>query len=169
MAEEENPIEEIRETHKQLIRGAGGTQGGCGLFTLGFCLAAGGLYLFLDSVRVSSAGYGFFSGGVRHLFGGAHAGDGWTTTSMGILFVPFFVGVMILFYNSKLKIGWGLMYLGLAILVVEILSQIRFFLEMKLTHLLLLMVMVAAGVGLMIRSFRDEGAAQTAEKPESKG
>lgn len=158
MAEEDDSLQDIEKTHRELVRGAGGTRGGCGLFSIGFALAAGGLYLFLDSVRVSSAGHGLFSGMLYGVFGNGHANGAYDTTSMGLLFVPFFLGVVILFYDARLKIGWGLLYLGLGVLVVEILSRIRFFLHMKLTHLLLLLAMVAAGVGLMIRSFRDEGA-----------
>ncbi len=77
------------------------------------------------------------------------------TTSTGIIFAPFFIGVMILFYNSKLMIGWALFYIGLAILAIEILSRIEFVLQTKTSLLLLMLGMIAAGIGLMLRSFRD--------------
>jgi hypothetical protein len=137
------------------MRGSGGTEGGTGKFLIGFGLSALALYLFFDSVRVSTAELGLFSGLARR-----HAGGGLLeTTSMGLLFVPFFLGVLALFYDARLRWAWALMWLGLAVLVIEILSRIRFVMSMKTTHLLLMMVLFAAGAALMIRSYRDESAA----------
>jgi hypothetical protein len=54
-------------------------------------------------------------------------------------------------------------------LVIEILSRIQFFFQMKTTHLLGMIVLFAAGVGLMLRSYRDDGSnkdqADEKEKP----
>ena len=149
------------------MRGSGGTEGGAGKFLIGFGLAALALYLFFDSVRVATGDLGLFSGLARR-----HAGGGlWETTSMGLLFVPFFLGVLALFYDARLKWAWGLMWFGVAVLVIEILSRIRFFLNMKTTHLLGMIVLFAAGAALMIRSYRDEGANQgaAAEKGDEQG
>jgi hypothetical protein len=52
--------------------------------------------------------------------------------------------------------GWVLFYLGLAILVIEILSRIQFMMTTKTSHLLLMLGMIAAGIGLMLRSFREQ-------------
>ena len=150
------------------MRGSGGTQGGVGKFVLGFALAVLALYLFFDSVLVSTAPRGALSMWLQPHDG---AGGGlWETTSLGILFVPFFLGVLALFYDARMKWAWGLMWFGVAVLVIEILSRIRFFLNMKTTHLLGMMVLFAAGAALMIRSYRDEGAggAATAEKDRDK-
>ncbi|MDH3718860.1 MAG: hypothetical protein OES79_12135, partial [Planctomycetota bacterium] len=51
--------------------------------------------------------------------------------------------------------AWGLLSIGLVILVIEVLSRIHFFIDGKLTHLLGMMVLFGAGVGLMLRSYRD--------------
>jgi len=134
------------------MRGSGGTEGGLGKFLIGFVLSVLALYLFFDSVRVSTAGHGLVSAWLGHGRGGA-----WETTSMGLLFVPFLLGVIALFYDARLKWAWGLMSLGIAILTIEILSRLRFFFNMKLAHLLLMIVLFGAGVGLMIRSFKDGG------------
>lgn len=75
------------------------------------------------------------------------------TTSMGIIFVPFLAGVMVLFYDSEKKWAWWLAGLGLAVICVEILSRVRFILSMKTTSLLLVLGMVAAGAGLLARSY----------------
>lgn len=140
------------------MRGSGGTEGGTGKFLIGFGLSALALYLFFDSVHVSTGDLGLFTGLARR-----HAGGGlWETTSMGLLFVPFFIGVLALFYDSRMKWAWGLMWFGVAVLVIEILSRIRFLLNMKTTHLLGMLVLFAAGAALMIRSYRDEGAGRAA-------
>lgn len=131
------------------MRGSGGTEGGLGKFAIGFGLSALVTYLFFDSVRVTTAGHGLISG----LFGYGHGGP-WETTSMGIIFVPFFLGVVVLFYDARLWWGWVLTYVGIGILAIEILSRIQFLFQMKSTHLLGMIVLFAAGVGLMLRSYR---------------
>ena len=133
------------------MRGPGGSEGGIGKFTIGLVLAAVAVYLFFDSVRVSTAHHGLFGGMMRGRGGGL-----WETTSMGILFIPFLIGVIAIFYNSKLKWAWWLTYLGIAVLTVEVFSRIRFLLESKLTHLLGMIVLFAAGVGLMLRACHEE-------------
>ena len=135
------------------MRGSGGTEGGAGMFILGFLLAGLGVYLFFDSVLVSTATHGWISGMFRGRGGGGGMGQ---TTSMGIVFVPFFIGVTALFVNARWQWAWGLTWLGIAILIIEILSRIRFLLTMKVTHLLGMIVLFAAGTGLMIRSYRED-------------
>jgi len=134
------------------MRGSGGTEGGLGQYAVGFGLAVLAVYLFFDSVVVSTGGHGWVSGAMGHGRGGGRIVE---TTSMGIVFVPFFIGVLALFYNAKWRWAWGLTYLGLAILAIEILSRIRFILQIKTTHLLGMFVLFAAGVGLMLRSYAE--------------
>jgi NhaP-type Na+/H+ and K+/H+ antiporter len=62
---------------------------------------------------------------------------------------------VLLFYDAKLKWGWALFYVGLALILIEILSRIRFQMGMPVSNLLLMLGMVAAGIGMMLRSFRD--------------
>ncbi|MDB4259605.1 hypothetical protein N9821_00485 [Akkermansiaceae bacterium] len=57
------------------------------------------------------------------------------------------------FFDSEKKWAWVLAGLGLAVVAIEILSRVRFVLEMKTTHLLLVLGMVAAGAGLILRSY----------------
>lgn len=154
MPNDANPIDDIRRAHEEIRQGAGGTPGGTGMFFVGLLLAAVGLYLFLDSVQVIAGDMGLLSGGFNRFAMGGNA----PTTSTGILFVPVFVGLVLLFYNSRLMSGWVLFYVGLAILVIEILSRIRFMMQTKTSHLLLMLGMIAAGIGLMLRSFRESNA-----------
>ena len=129
----------------------GGSEGGERAFVTGagLVLLALGLYLFLDSVQVTSAPFGWSSGRM----GGQGGGGMWETTSMGLIFVPFLAGVMVLFFDAEKKWAWWLAGLGLAIICIEILSRVRFVLNMKTTHLLLVLGMVAAGAGLLARSY----------------
>ncbi|MCA9187429.1 MAG: hypothetical protein R3E01_01550 [Pirellulaceae bacterium] len=135
-----------------LRRGSGGSEGGVGLFLFGLALALLGLWLFFDSVVMSTAGHGIFSRMIRAGSGGGELGA-IRTTSMGILFVPFFVGVVALFFDARMAWAWGLTIIGLAILIIEILSSISFHLSGKLTHFLLMIGLLASGTGLMLRSY----------------
>ena len=142
------------------MKGSGGSEGGLVLFGVGFLLSAAALYFFFDSV-IATTEHGLFSGLMRgrrgHGHGAGHGGG--LTTSMGIIFVPFLIGTIGLFYDASKKWAWFMMYLGVGVVCVEILSHLRFNMNMKVSHLLGMMVMFAAGVGFMLRSYRDYGAA----------
>ena len=125
----------------------GGTKGGEITFLIGAVLAIAGVWLFLDSVFVRAGGRGWITGRI--------GGIG-STTSMGLLFVPLFIGLVMLFFNAKKIGGWALTGIGVAILIVEILSRLRFEMQMKTSHLILLLTLVAAGVGLMLRGYLSE-------------
>ena len=147
------------------MRGSGGTEGGTGQFAVGLLLSVAATYLFFDSVKVSTVPFGLVSG-MMHRGGGG--GGFWETTSMGVIFVPFFIGVIALFYNSRLRWAWGLTLLGLVVVAVEILSRIRFLMVTKTTHLFLMIVLFAAGIGLMLRSYveqKKKGNREGGEEP----
>ena len=153
-------------------RGAGGTNGGVGMFFLGFALAGIALYFFFDSVRVNTGQYGFLTGAMGGRGGGRSGGGGGglhQTTSMGILFLPFLISTVALFVDSKMKWAWGLLWISIGILVIEILSRIRFEMMTKVSHLLLMFVVFAAGAGMMIRSYRDEREHLEKKYPETSG
>lgn len=126
------------------LENAGGTPGGLNVFIGGAALSAVSAWFFVDSVRVTTYGSGLVSriGGI----GG--------TGSMGIIFLPFFVGVVALFYDASKKWPWVLMSVGVAVIVVEILSRLRFFLDLKLSHFMIMLISFAAGLGLMLRALR---------------
>lgn len=134
------------------MKGSGGTDGGVWMFFGGLLLAVGGVYFFFDSVRVTTGHAGALSG---MMGGGRGRGHIMDTTSMGILFVPFFVGVFCLFVDARRRWAWYLTYIGLIVLGIEILSRIRFIIDTKLTTLLGMFVMFAAGCALMFRSYRE--------------
>jgi hypothetical protein len=151
----ERDLERVRDLHEELARGAGGTPGGTWLFFVGLVLAAAGVWFFLSNVHVVTSPIGMVSG----LFNRGVFGDGQPAMSTGIVFAPIFVGLVLLFYDARLKWGWALFYVGLAIIVIEILSRIQFLMNMRTSNLLLMLGMVAAGIGMMLRSFRDMSSA----------
>ncbi|MBT8036633.1 MAG: hypothetical protein KJO21_03720 [Verrucomicrobiae bacterium] len=123
----------------------GGHEGGEGYFLGGIALVIAGLYFFMDSVYVTTGQYGAIS----RMVGGGRSGM--ETTSMGIVFLPFLMGVGVLFYDSSKKWGWWLAGLGLTMLVIEMVSRIHFRMEIKSSTFLLMFSFIAAGVGLAIR------------------
>lgn len=128
------------------IENVGGTSGGLGTFAAGLALAATSAYFFVDSVRVTSGGFGIISRGF---------GSFGNTGSVGIVFLPLFVAVVGLFANARARWPWALLAIGMAVIAIEVLSKLRFFFDLKLSHLLIMIVSFAAGLGLIIRSLRE--------------
>ncbi len=118
--------------------GAGGTPGGVGQFFLGVLLAGIGTYLVLNQVQVTSA-WG-------HL---------WGYNTFGLSIVPMLIGVGMLFYNGKSKVGWVLTILGFGIILAGILMNMDiYFRPTSLYNTLFMLAMLAAGLGLIARSLR---------------
>jgi len=139
------------------MKGSGGTEGGIADFLIGACLAGLAVYLFFDSVRMTTGGHGLVSGLLL-----ARRGGHWETTSMGIVFVPFGIGVFSLFVDASRKWAWWLTHIGLAIVAIEILSRIRFLLEIKTSHFILMLLLFLFGCALMFKSYAET---HTVRKP----
>jgi len=121
------------------IRGAGGTSGGVGQFFLGLALLGLGLYMFLSRVIVVSS--------LWTLFG---------FSGFGLTLIPLGLGVALLFFNARSIAGWVLAVGSFVMILVGIISNLTFF--FKPTNLLVTLLMIGmmgAGVGLMLRSFKD--------------
>lgn len=127
----------------------GGSKGGEALFLwgVGIFLLGFGAYLFLDSVQLVAGQRGMLSGFMR----GRGMGS---TLSNGLIFTPFFLGVAVLFYDSSKKWAWLVTALGVAFIIVEIISRTRFHMNIKVSHMLLLLLMMAGGAGLILRSYK---------------
>tara|TARA_B100001123_G_scaffold236751_1_gene265445 strand:- start:81 stop:530 length:450 start_codon:yes stop_codon:yes gene_type:complete len=129
----------------------GGRPGGESTFLIGLVLAALGFWFFFDSVRLTSGHVGFFSGMIG---GGRRGGGGMAqTTSMGIVLVPLFIGVLALFFDVTKRWAWGLTWIGLAILSIEIVSHFRPVFNVKTSHAILMLIMTAGGLGMMLRGY----------------
>lgn len=159
----ENDIDSVRRMQEDLVRGAGGTPGGTWLFFTGLVLAAAGLWFFLSNVHVVTQPLGLLSG----VFSRGAFGGGMPSMSTGIVFAPIFLGLVFLFYDARMKWGWALFYVGLALIVIEILSRIQFMMDLKTSNLLLMLGMIAAGIGMMLRSFRDDSQAMSGQGQKS--
>ncbi|NNE93273.1 MAG: hypothetical protein HKN23_16645 [Verrucomicrobiales bacterium] len=147
----------------------GGREGGELTFIFGLLLTGVGLWLFFDSVRITSGHGGLISGMMGGRRGGGAGGMGGgfrETTSMGILLVPLFIGVVALFFDAKKTWAWVMTGLGIAILAIEIVSRFRPHFEWKASHAIMMLVMIAGGLGMMLRGYlADRNAKNEQDSP----
>lgn len=121
-------------------------------FLIGAAMTVAGIWLFFDSVRFTTGHMGLFSGAMAQGRGGGLM----ETTSMGIVLVPLFAGVIALFFDVKRTWGWVLVGLGVVVLGIEVVSRFRPVIAIKGTHLFLLIVLVAGGLGMMLRGYVED-------------
>ncbi len=122
-------------------KGAGGTRGGIGLFFAGLALAVAGGYLLTAQVTVTSGHWAL-----------------WGYNSFGLSLLPFLIGTGILFFNGRSVLGWLLMSAGVIIILAGIIMNLRIYFEpTSLFNTLTMLVMLAGGIGLLLRSLRDLG------------
>jgi len=120
------------------MKGAGGTQGGVGQFFVGLLMAVGGAYLLTSQVSVSS---GFWSWFGPHTF--------------GLTLLPLVVGIGLLFFDGRSRLGWLLTAAGAVIIFLGILMNLRIYFEpTSLYNTLLMLVLLAGGLGLVARSLK---------------
>lgn len=128
------------------IKGAGGSEGGIGRFFLGLCMIIVGAYLLLSAIQVSNNfyfGHGLFSVG------------GFQVTS-GIIFIPFMIGVGMLFFNSSNIIGWLLAGGSMLLMIIGVISSTHLTLRpMSAFELIIIIGLLAGGIGLFFSSFRN--------------
>ena len=127
------------------MNGAGGTNGGTGQFFVGLVLMAGGFYLLLNSVVVSSS----FGLGTR-LFGvGGYGITG------GIVLIPLVIGISMIFFNARSALGWLLAICAFAALVFGVIASVNMSLRtMSAFELLCILALAFGGLGLFLRSLR---------------
>jgi uncharacterized protein len=116
--------------------GAGGTPGGLGQFFIGLALAVAGAYWLTQQVEVTS--------GAWNIYG---------YNSFGLSLIPFLIGTVILFANGKSVWGHALVFIGVVIIFTGIIMNLRiYFQPTSLFNTLLMLGMLAAGIGLVIKS-----------------
>ncbi len=119
-------------------RGAGGTPGGLGTFFLGAAMAAAGAYLFADRVTVTS---GFW--------------QLWGYDTFGFTLLVLMIGIGFLFFNGRSAVGWVLTAGSLIGIVIGIVTHLRvFFQPTSLFATLVILALLAGGIGLVARSLR---------------
>jgi hypothetical protein len=122
------------------MKGAGGTEGGVVWFFVGLAMAVGGAYLLTQRVTVTS---GFWS-----LFGGH---------TLGLSLLPLVVGAGVLFYDGKSRLGWILTLGGGLIVFLAVLMNLRIYFEpTSLFDTLVMLVLLAGGLGLLARSLKPQ-------------
>jgi uncharacterized protein len=129
---------DMRDVRDRGPRGAGGTPGGIGEFFLGLAMAVAGGYLLTNQVTVTS---GFW--------------QLWGYSTFGLSLLPLLVGIGILFFNGRSAWGWLLTVAGTVIILVGVLVHLQiFFRPTSLFNTLLMLGLLAAGLGLIARSLR---------------
>jgi hypothetical protein len=127
---------------KPNFEGAGGILGGVGEFFIGVLVAGIGFYLLFSHVQVHSSYWHFF-------------GMGSVGRSFGISLIPLLFGVGMLFVNGKSVLGWFLAVGGLLFILAGILMNLDIhFVGTSLMNTLIMLILIAAGLGLIVRGLR---------------
>jgi len=121
------------------MQGAGGTPGGIPQFFIGLICAVAGGWLLLNQVTVTG---GF--------------GSLWGYNSFGLSLLPFLLGTGLLFFNGRSVLGWLLLIAGTTIIVAGVLMNLNiYFRPTSLFNTLVMLGLLAGGIGLLARSLRD--------------
>jgi hypothetical protein len=119
--------------------GAGGTAGGVGEFFIGLGLLGVGAYLLLGRVTVHTSFWRMAGGG----------------SAFWVTLMPLLIGVAVLFFSGKSVLGWVLTIAGFGAVIVGVIANMDiYFQETSLMATLLMLGMMAAGLGLIVRSLR---------------
>jgi len=99
--------------------------------------------MFLAQVQVSTGFWGRFSiGGIG-------------VSAFGATMVVFMIGVGLIFFNSESKVGWAVAGLALLFTFIGIIANLRvYFATTSLYVVLVIFVLIAGGIGLMLRALR---------------
>jgi hypothetical protein len=118
--------------------GAGGSPGGVGEFLLGLGMAIAGAYMLTNSVTVTSGSWYL-----------------WGYSAFGLSLVPLIFGIGLLFFNGRSVLGWLLAFAGVVIIFAGILMNLNiYFQPTSLFGTLVMLVLLAGGIGLVARSLR---------------
>ena len=137
----EDEGESLRTEGEREPRGAGGTRGGVGEFLLGVGMAVAGAYLLTQRVTVTSSYWTL-----------------WGYNAFGLSLLPLLFGVGLLFFNGKSVAGWLLTFAGVLIILAGIIMNLGvYFQPTSLFNTIVMLVLLAGGVGLIARSLRSHG------------
>jgi hypothetical protein len=103
---------------------------------MGFAMACAGGYLLADRVTVTSGYWNFYGG-----------------NSFGLTLIPMLIGIGMLFWNGKSVIGWLLTSAGAIFILVGVIANLHlYFQPTSLFHTMIMLVLLAGGLGLIARS-----------------
>ena len=135
----------------QTPKGAGGTTGGVGRYLIGLIMMSIGGYLFLSKVMVTSGALSQGFGFATRLY--STGGIGITG---GMIFIPFIIGIIMIFWNKNNIFGWLLSAISLLALIVGIIVNIRLTLiPMSAFDIIILIILMAGGSGLFFSSLKN--------------
>jgi hypothetical protein len=124
---------------------AGGTPGGIGEFLIGFVMACIGGYLLSNQVSVVGSYWNL-----------------WGTNSFGITLIPLLLGVAILFFNGRSRIGWLLTIGGALFILAGVIANMHiYFQPTSLFNTLVMLILLVGGVGLIARGLAPHHAKES--------
>ena len=127
-----------REENRSKWEGPGGTRGGVLEFLIGLGMAIAGAYLLASRVTVTS---GYWSV--------------WGYNAFGLSLVPLIFGIGLLFFNGRSIAGWLLLFAGVIIIFMGIIMNLQiYFQPTSLYNTIVMLVLLAGGVGLVARALR---------------
>ena len=134
-------MEEEEDEGARVKRGAGGTPGGVGEFLFGLALAVAGAYMLTERVTVTSVYWSL-----------------WGHSAFGLSLLPLVIGIGLLFYNGKSIAGWLLTFAGAVIILAGVIMNLQiYFQPTSLFSTIVMLVLLAGGIGLVARSLRPHG------------
>jgi multisubunit Na+/H+ antiporter MnhF subunit len=105
---------------------------------LGLAMTVAGGYLILNQVQVTS-GFWYW----------------WGPNTFGLTLVPLMIGIGLLFFNGKSLAGRLLVGTGLVIIFAGIIANLNiYFHRTSLFNVLIMLALLAGGLGLIVRSLR---------------
>jgi hypothetical protein len=120
------------------FRDVGGTPGGLGVFVMGFAMACMGAYLLTNQVYVVGSYWSFYGG-----------------NTFGLTLLPMLFGIGLLFFSGRSTLGWLLTIAGAVIILAGVLMNMHiYFQPTTLFHTLIMLTLLAGGLGLIARSVR---------------
>ena len=112
-------------------------------FLLGCTFAILAFYLFYDSGGAGAVRSGIVAQSFRQLLGSFGSS---TRGLLLLLCLPFLLGFFALLYDDRTKWAWGLIGIGGALLVIELLSRFHLFAKWDFSRLLGLIAAAVPGV-----------------------
>jgi len=131
------------DDYEPRTRGAGGTPGGIAEFFIGLVMVIAGAYLITNRIVVVS---GYWSL--------------WGYSAFGLSLIPLIIGIGILFFNGKSIAGWLLSFIGVVIIFTGVLMNLNiYFQPTSLFGTIVMIVLLAGGIGLIFRALKPHGRA----------
>lgn len=108
-------------------------------FIIGMILVAGGLFSIFKNTSIGVIW-------ISHLWG--------TSLPSGIITIPILIGIAILFSKHSSKVGWGLVSIGIILLLFQIILSLKItFRTTSLFDYFLMFGGTFGGLGLLARAF----------------